>query len=98
MDDQKPAAAAVICFEWLQRPENVLAGNISDGRTTAGESMPNEIKIEHHKTGALVWHPLEEVTDAGPVKFYEDAEAVLAQLPRRGIPMILREGPPRSDQ
>jgi hypothetical protein len=28
------AAAAVICFEWLQRPENVLAGFIRWGRTT----------------------------------------------------------------
>jgi len=25
------------------------------------------------------------------VRFYEDAEAVLARLPRRGVPMILRE-------
>jgi hypothetical protein len=33
----KPAAAAVICFEWLQRPENVLAG-ISAGRITAVRS------------------------------------------------------------
>ena len=29
-------------------------------------------------------------------KFYEDAEAILANLPRRGVPMILREViPPR---
>jgi hypothetical protein len=41
---------------------------------------PNTIKITHHKTGAIVWHPLEENTDAGPVKFYRDAEAVLARL------------------
>ena len=39
----------------------------------------------------MVWHPLEEATDGGIVKFYEDAEAVLTQLPRRGLPMILRE-------
>jgi hypothetical protein len=39
----------------------------------------------------VVWHPLEEATDSGIVKFYEDAEAVLARLPRRGVPMILRE-------
>jgi hypothetical protein len=25
------------------------------------------------------------------VRFYEDAEAILARLPRRGVPMILRE-------
>ena len=52
---------------------------------------PNAIRIEHHKTGAVVWHPLEETADSGVVKFYEDAEEVLACLPRRGVPMILRE-------
>jgi hypothetical protein len=84
------AAAAVICFEWLQRPENVLAGYLrwSDYRS---REWPNAIKIEHHKTGAVVWHPLEEQRDGVPIKFYQDAEEVLAQLPRRGVPMILRQ-------
>jgi hypothetical protein len=86
----EPAAAAVICFEWLQRPENVLAGEIkwSDYRTN---SNPGQIRIEHHKTGKFVLHPLEEWNDDGRVLFYEEAEKVLSQLPRRGIPMILRE-------
>jgi hypothetical protein len=85
----EPAAAAVICFEFLQRPENVLAGYLAwpDYRCQAA---PNAIKITHHKTGAVVWHPLEEKTEQGPVKFYADAEAVLDQLPRRGVAMILR--------
>jgi hypothetical protein len=84
------AAAAVICFEWLQRPENVLAGYLrwSDYRSN---EKPDQIKIEHHKTGATVWHPLEETTSDGTVKFYDEAEAVLAKLPRRGVPMILRQ-------
>ena len=89
------AAAAVICFEWLQRPENVLAGYIrwTDYR---GREAPNAIKIFHHKTGAVVLHPLEEiVTDptgrSERVLFYADAEAVLAKVPRRGIPLILHE-------
>jgi hypothetical protein len=42
------------------------------------------------KTGATVWHPLEESADGGTVQFYADAEAVLAQVPRRGVPMILK--------
>jgi hypothetical protein len=84
------AAAAVICFEWLQRPENVLAGYLRWTDYRSKES-PSAIKIEHHKTGAVVWHPLEEATDSGIVRFYEDAEAVLARLPRRGVPMILRD-------
>lgn len=84
------AAAAVICFEWLQRPENVLAGYLrwTDYRSA---EWPSAIKVEHHKTSAVVWHPLEELTDTGLVKFYEGAEQVLAHLPRLGVPMILRE-------
>ena len=89
------AAAAVICFEWLQRPENVLAGYLrwTDYRSN---EWPRAIKIEHHKTGAIVWHPSREKRRMWrTLKFYADAEAVLARLPRRGIPMILgdvREG------
>lgn len=84
------AAAAVICFEWLQRPENVIAGHIkwSDYRSA---KTPNVIKILHHKTGAVVMHPLEETVDGRLVKFYEEAEQVLSHLPRRGVSMILRE-------
>ena len=87
--EPEAAAAAVICFEWLQRPENVLSGYLRwpDYRS---KDWPSAIKIEHHKTGAVVWHPLEEVTDSGVVRFYEDAEAVLSRLPRRGVPMIKR--------
>jgi hypothetical protein len=86
----EPAAVAVICFEWLQRPENVLAGYLqwTDYRS---KEWPNAVRIEHHKTGELIWHPLEETVNGVTTKFYEDAEAVLARLPRRGVPMILRE-------
>ncbi len=85
----EPAAAAVICFEFLQRPENVLAGYLAwpDYR---GQGAPNAIKVNHHKTGGVVWHPLEETTDEGTIQFYSDAEAVLAHLPRRGVSMILK--------
>jgi hypothetical protein len=84
------AAAAVICFEWLQRPENVLAGVLRwpDYRS---KEWPSAIKILHHKTGAVVWHPLEETVEATTIQFYPEAEAILAQLPCRGVPMILRE-------
>lgn len=83
------AAAAVICFEWLQRPENVLAGFIRwpDYR---GKDAPDMIRVEHHKTGAMVLHPLEEKTKGGAVRFYAEAEEILASLPRRGVSMILR--------
>jgi len=84
------AAAAVICYEGLQRPENVLAGVLrwTDYRS---KEWSNAIKILHHKTGKTVWHPLEATIDGAVVKFYPEAEAVLAKLPRRGVPMILRE-------
>jgi hypothetical protein len=94
----EPAAAAVICFEFLQRPENVLAGYLAwpDYR---GREAPGAIKINHHKTGAVVWHPLEEATDdGGVIKFYADAEAVLAALPRRGVAMILKQRADRTTE
>ena len=78
------AAAAVICFEWLQRPENVLAGYLR--WTVIAVRSGRTIRIEHHKTGELVWHPLEETVDNLTTKFYEDAEAILAKLPRRRRP------------
>lgn len=80
------AAAAVICFEWLQRPENVLGGYVRWPDYRKGLS----IAIEHHKTGERVRHPLSDIEDGETVLFYADAEAVLASLPKRGIPMILR--------
>jgi hypothetical protein len=86
----EPAAAAVICFEWLQRPENVVGGYLTwqDYRPA---DFPHALRIVHHKTGAVVWHPLEEITpDGSLIRFYPEAEAVLACLPRRGVPMILK--------
>jgi hypothetical protein len=41
--------------------------------------------------GELVWHPLEETIDGEQVKFYPDAEVVLAELPSLGVPMILHK-------
>jgi hypothetical protein len=55
------------------------------------EEWPNAIKILHHKTGAVVWHPLEDTVDGVIVQFYPEAETIPGQLPIRGIPMILRE-------
>jgi hypothetical protein len=83
-------AAAVICYEWLQRPENVIAGHIKwVGYRPGGKPT---IQIEHHKTGAVIEHPLEErLEDGTVVKFYEDAEEIISHLTRLGTPMILRE-------
>jgi hypothetical protein len=77
----------VICFEFLQLPENVLAGDVrcSDYRSHAA---PDAIRIEHHKTGANVLHPLVDPKEGSPL--YPDAEAVLASVPKRGIPLVLK--------
>ncbi|MEY9529905.1 hypothetical protein ABIF70_011046 [Bradyrhizobium japonicum] len=84
------AAAAVICFEWLQRPENVVMGHMkwSDYRAP---SAPATIRVVHHKTNKIAPHPLEMQTEQGVVRFYADAEDVLARLPRVGVQMILRQ-------
>lgn len=83
-------AAAVISFEWLQRPENVIAGHV---KWTGYRTGPRPtIQILHHKTGVTIDHPLEEkLADGIVVKFYADAEEILSYLTRRGTPMILRE-------
>ena len=81
---------AVICFEWLQRPENVVSGLLtwSDYRS---KKWPHAVRIEHHKNKSLVWHPLEETIDGETVKFYAEAEEILSHLPKVGIPMIMRK-------
>jgi len=85
------AAAAVICFEWLQRPENVIAGHIKWSGYRVHGKQPT-IQIEHHKTGEKIDHPLETTLDDGSViHLYPEAEEVLSHLKRLGTPMILRE-------
>jgi hypothetical protein len=84
------AAAAVICFEWLQRPENVLAGYVT-WNDYRGPRAPTQIRIEHHKTGEMVLHPLEETADGKRTLFYEEAEAVLARVPRLGLGIVMRD-------
>lgn len=86
----EPAAVAVICFEWLQRPEKVVAGLLTwpDYRS---KKWPHAVRIEHHKNNkVLVWHPLEETIDGETIKFYAEAEDILSHLRKLGIPMIMR--------
>jgi hypothetical protein len=78
------AAAAVICFEWLQRPENGLAGYVT-WNDYRGPRAPMQIRIEHHKTGEMVLHPPEETVGGIRTLFYEEAEAVLAKVPQLGL-------------
>jgi hypothetical protein len=86
-------AAALICFEWHQRPEHVRNGDITwaDYRPT---HRPDAVQIRHHKTGAKGWVPLED--QDGPL--FPELEAYLSELPRMGLPIVLtagRRGPAR---
>jgi integrase len=80
-------AAALICFEWLQRPENVLTGQITwpDYRPA---DHPHHVRIFHHKTGQVVLQPLE---DEGR-KLYPELETYLAELARIGVPIVVTKG------
>jgi integrase len=74
----------LICFEWHQRPENVIAGHIAwtDYRPT---ERPNAVRIVHHKTGELVWLPLND--EDGPL--FPEITNYLDNLERLGIPIVL---------
>jgi len=80
-------AAALICFEWLQRPENVLAGKITWSDYRAPEH-PKHVRIVHHKTGEIVLQPLE---DQGRL-LYPELETYLRSLPRLGTPIVVTKG------
>lgn len=80
-------AAALICFEWLQRPENVLTGKITWGDYRSGDH-PSHVRIFHHKTGEIVVQPLE---DEGR-KLYPELEEYLSFLPRLGVAIVVTKG------
>jgi hypothetical protein len=87
------AVAALICFWWLQRPENVLGGHIT-WKDYRPADHPGHVRIFHHKTDEPVWLPLSD--EAGP--FYPDLEARIARLRRLGTPMVLNENERGSDR
>lgn len=83
------AVAALIAFEWHQRPENILGGHITwtDYRPA---DRPAEVCVFHHKTGVRTWLPLEERQEDGTVRlFYPELEAWISRLPRQGVPIVL---------
>lgn len=87
--------AALICFEWLQRPEDVRGGRITwtDYRPQA---RPAEALVIHHKTGRSVWQPLSD--EATGRSLYPELEEMLERLPRLGVPIVMlaaRRGLPR---
>jgi hypothetical protein len=79
-------AAALICFEWLQRPENVIAGHLA-WTDYCPPHRPRHVRIDHHKTGKKIWQPLED--SAG--RLYPELEDFLERVPRLGVPVVLLE-------
>jgi hypothetical protein len=51
--------AALVAFEWFQRPENILAGHLkwTDYRPLERRKA---VRVVHNKTKKLVWLPLED--------------------------------------
>jgi hypothetical protein len=93
MGEPHLGAAALICFEWHQRPEHVLRGDITwaDYRPP---QRPDAVMIRHPKTGEKGWWPLQD--EKGPL--FPELEAYLNDLKRVGVPVVLtsgRRGPPR---
>ena len=87
-------AAALICFEWHQRPEHIVLGGRMRWTDWRPPEMPSYVRVEHPKTGAVVWMPLED--EEG--ELYPEIEKCLRDLPRIGLPIVLtagQRGPPR---
>ena len=92
MGESHLGAAALICFEWHQRPENVLDGFIT-WADYASPDHPDHVLIRHEKNDTPVLLPLRD--EIGP--FYPELEEFLSGLPRLGLPIVLtaaRRGPP----
>lgn len=78
------AAVPLICFEWHQRPENVLAGHLTwtDYRPA---DRPNAVRILHHKTRELVWLPLSDREG----ELFPELTTYLDGLEKLGVPIVL---------
>src|SRR4051794_30019479 len=77
------AVVPLTCFEWHQRPENVLAGLAwADWRPA---DRPNHVRVTHAKTGAVVWMPLAD--REGPL--FPELSAYIDQVERLGVPVVL---------
>lgn len=90
------AVGALVCYEWLQRPEDIRKGRLtwSDFRPA---DKPRHVQIFHHKTGERVWQPLDHIVedpDSGELvvhQLYPELEAMIERLPRLGVPIVMFE-------
>jgi len=83
---------AVICFEWLQRPEKRRRRYPDVGRITARRNGRTPSASNINKTGALVWQPAgKRWSMARWCSSTARAEKIISHLPKLGIPMIMRK-------
>jgi hypothetical protein len=81
----------MICFEWLQRPADVIAGRLTWGDYKAAD-RPREVQVFHHKNGRRAWQPLAAITDDGhEMRLYPELEDRIDALPRLGIPIVIMQ-------
>lgn len=87
-------AVALIAFEWLQRPENVIGGHLTWSQYRPPH-RPHSVEIFHHKTGERIWQPLDDIREDPETgetvvrPLYPEIEAWLARLPRLGVPVVM---------
>lgn len=80
--------AALICFEWHQRPEDVRRGRITWTDYRPAE-RPTKVRVIHHKTRRSVWKVLESRSGSGTRRLYPELEDAIAALPRLGVPLVM---------
>ena len=91
--------AALICFEWHQRPDDVRMGRITwtDYRPL---DRPTKVRVFHHKTRKKVWKTLDIRRGDHVRRLYPELERALAALPRLGVPIMMfepKKGPRDAD-
>jgi hypothetical protein len=83
------AAGALICFEWLQRPADVVAGRLTWTDYKPAD-RPHEAHVYHHKTGQRAWQPLTTIAEDGAeVRLYPELEDRIDALSRAGVPIVV---------
>lgn len=78
------AVVPLVCFEWHQRPENVVAGHFKWSDWRPG-GLPY-VRVVHHKTNAIVDMQLGDAE--GP--FFPELMSYLDRLEHLGLEVVLR--------
>jgi hypothetical protein len=83
----------LICFEWLQRPENVLCGHLNWSDYCPDDLEFPHVKVVHHKTLERVEMPLRWSTSSSDQpwgdQLFPELTSYLDGLERLGTPIVL---------